>query len=379
MRVRAVIVVYSSTVVDHSGNVVSGGAEIYLSELSVLALRLGYQVTLVQCGPKQARSSWNGVDVRSVAWRPSLRRRRPDAELRTMLREFDRRETLVVFGSEGVAFRLGDGWRSLLIQHGIGFDYPTSGRSLGPLKAVRATGMAQSLVRWEALRSARSADFIVCVDYIYPTWLMTFDASMRRKVLTIPNFARLSGRRAYRYSPSPRILFARRLVERRGALLMANAIKLLRSRGADFQATFAGHGDAEEDLKAAFGNDRRVEFRRYPRELVQEIHSEHDIAVVPSLASEGTSFSLLEAMAAGCAVVATGVGGLTNVVIDGHNGLLCAPDPDALADAIGSLVRDQAMAARLARTGYETVEHAFGFDRWCQRWETVLTRMFELG
>lgn len=377
MTGRNVVLVYPSVVVDRSG-VVPGGAEIYLSELAALARSVGYVVTLVQFGSEAGRMSWGGVVVRSIVWRPSLLNRRPSAELKEILKDFCVSETLVIFGSEGVAFNLGGGWRSLLIQHGIGFDYPTSGRSLGPLKALRATGLAQSLVRWEAVRSARSVDFVVCVDYIYPTWLMTFDASMRQKVTTVPNFARLQGPRRYRYPSRPRILFARRLVERRGALLMADALKLLMDRGLDFHATFAGEGDAESLLKSALGDDVRIVYTRYPRELVHEIHSEHDIAVVPSLASEGTSFSLLEAMAAGCAVVATGCGGLTNVVIDGHNGLLCDPEASALANAIERLMRDQEMACRLARTGYETVKHAFGFERWCAQWEGVLTRMFKV-
>lgn len=379
MSGRTLVLAYPSIVIDGSGAVVPGGAEIYLSELAVVAKDLGYRVVLAQCGAQSERRNWNGVDVRTIHWRPSLLRRKPAGALRRLLAEFDPCTSLVVFGSEGVACELPDGWRSLLIQHGIGFDYPTSGRSLGPLKLLRSTGIAQSLVRRGMVQAARCVDLVVCVDHVYPTWLTTFDFSMRQKLLTITNFARLPGPRAYQRTSRPRILFARRLVERRGALLMADAIRLLRQRGLEFEATFAGDGDMEGRLKAAMRETPGVEFTSYPRERVQEIHAAHDIAVVPSLASEGTSFSLLEAMAAGCAVVATSIGGLTNIVIDGHNGLLCEPNPEALADAIERLVLDPELSARLAQTGYETVEHSFGFDRWRMQWKRAFDRVFAAG
>jgi len=56
----------------------------------------------------------------------------------------------------------------------------------------------------------------------------------------------------------------------------------------------------------------------------------------------------LEAMAAGCPLVASGVGGLTELVQHGQNGLLCRPeDPDDLADKIRTLLQNPTLAARL--------------------------------
>ena len=70
--------------------------------------------------------------------------------------------------------------------------------------------------------------------------------------------------------------------------------------------------------------------------------------------------SLLEAMAAGCPVVATRAGGIPDLVEDGVNGLLVEPgDRDALALALHRLLVDRDLAARLGRAARETVRRRF--------------------
>ncbi|OGL05275.1 MAG: hypothetical protein A3J45_04130 [Candidatus Rokubacteria bacterium RIFCSPHIGHO2_02_FULL_69_13] len=89
-----------------------------------------------------------------------------------------------------------------------------------------------------------------------------------------------------------------------------------------------------------------------------------DCFVLPSL-SEGFSFALLEAMAAGRPIVATRVGGIPEVVRDAEQGLLVpAADPGALATAIVRVLRDEALAqglgreARAASERYTLAAHA---------------------
>jgi glycosyltransferase involved in cell wall biosynthesis len=66
--------------------------------------------------------------------------------------------------------------------------------------------------------------------------------------------------------------------------------------------------------------------------------------------------SLLEAMASAIAVVATRVGGIPDLVTDGHNGFLVdAKDPDDLADKIQMLVDDSRKRRLFAERGYEHV------------------------
>ncbi|HEX4565515.1 MAG TPA: glycosyltransferase family 4 protein [Vicinamibacterales bacterium] len=80
-----------------------------------------------------------------------------------------------------------------------------------------------------------------------------------------------------------------------------------------------------------------------------------DFAVVPSH-WESFGLSAAEAMSSGLAVVASAVGGLTDYIVDGANGLLVpAQNPPALADAIVKLVNDPALRSRLAAAARDTV------------------------
>jgi glycosyltransferase involved in cell wall biosynthesis len=92
-----------------------------------------------------------------------------------------------------------------------------------------------------------------------------------------------------------------------------------------------------------------------------------DIFVLPSL-SEAFSNSLMEAMACGCCVVASRVGGNPELVIDGEAGLLFpARDSAELTRVLDRLLKDGALRARLAAAGSERIRRQFTIARAAQR------------
>jgi glycosyltransferase involved in cell wall biosynthesis len=93
------------------------------------------------------------------------------------------------------------------------------------------------------------------------------------------------------------------------------------------------------------------------------LYAEAQVAVVPSL-YEGFSLPAVEAMACGVPLVATTGGALPEVVgADGANALLVTPDdPEALAAAIGRVLSDDALAARLGRGGRDRVLGRFTWE-----------------
>jgi glycosyltransferase involved in cell wall biosynthesis len=99
------------------------------------------------------------------------------------------------------------------------------------------------------------------------------------------------------------------------------------------------------------------------------------VAVMPSL-NEALSNVLLESMAAGAPVVATRVGGTPEALVDGVNGLLVEPgDAGAIATAVGCLLDDRALAARLGRTARECIAHKFSVERMVQATEHLYANL----
>ena len=100
-----------------------------------------------------------------------------------------------------------------------------------------------------------------------------------------------------------------------------------------------------------------------------------DIFVLPSL-SEALSNSLMEAMACGCAVVASRVGGNPEIVYPGKTGLLFpAGDPGSLAAALKELLENQEFRLRLAAAGSSFIERNFSLSQAAHRMEEIYREM----
>jgi len=98
-------------------------------------------------------------------------------------------------------------------------------------------------------------------------------------------------------------------------------------------------------------------------EDIRTVWAQSHVAVLPSR-REGLPKSLLEAAACGRAMVATDVPGCREIVRDGVNGLLVAPDqPAALADAIERLARDGALRQRFGSAARQIVCEEFSSAR----------------
>jgi sugar transferase (PEP-CTERM/EpsH1 system associated) len=107
------------------------------------------------------------------------------------------------------------------------------------------------------------------------------------------------------------------------------------------------------------------------RSDVAELLPQFDIFALPSQA-EGISNTLLEAMACGCAPVATEVGGNPELVEEGSNGLLVpAEDSAALAAALARLVDDAALRRRLADASLARARERFSLDGMMAAYEAL--------
>jgi glycosyltransferase involved in cell wall biosynthesis len=121
---------------------------------------------------------------------------------------------------------------------------------------------------------------------------------------------------------------------------------------------------------AELGLGRRCVFEPGTKQVAERLQA-IDIFVLPSL-SEAFSNSLMEAMACGCCVVASRVGGNPELVIDGESGLLFrAGDPADLAKYLALLVADAGLRQRLASGGVQRIREHFTIAQAAQRMAAI--------
>jgi glycosyltransferase involved in cell wall biosynthesis len=154
---------------------------------------------------------------------------------------------------------------------------------------------------------------------------------------------------------------------------LVRATALVAQRAPEMRVEVAGGGPCQEGLKrlaADLGVVDRITFTDELRD-VAAVLARARMFVLPSL-SEGTPLTVLEAMACGLPVVATRVGGIPDVVIEGETGLLVpAADPPALAEAVLSLWRDPERGEAMGKAGRKRTEEWFDVRQMVANYETL--------
>jgi glycosyltransferase involved in cell wall biosynthesis len=158
---------------------------------------------------------------------------------------------------------------------------------------------------------------------------------------------------------------------------LLRALSELAQSGMRFSAFLVGEGPLRQELEGLAGSlDIESEVRfvgEMDEEAVAEILHVTDVFVLASL-REGTPTAVIEAMAAGCPVVATRVGGTPELVIDGVTGILVDPsNPKALASALRQLLTDQTLCRRMGAAGRERAAACFSIERMVHEYEDLYT------
>ena len=161
------------------------------------------------------------------------------------------------------------------------------------------------------------------------------------------------------------ITFIGRLDGYKGVDYLLNGFKTLLSRIDKVTLVIVGTGPDETHLKYLAEEleiQGHVAFRG-KQENITSILSGTDIFVLPSL-SEGMSNVLLEAMACGLPIVATAVGGNSDLISDRYNGILIPPhDSMSLGEALVELMKNDRLARTLGYAARKTIEDHYSMDR----------------
>ena len=164
------------------------------------------------------------------------------------------------------------------------------------------------------------------------------------------------------------MLCASRFADDKGHQYLIDSVKLLKERTKKpFTLVLAGDGPLLELSKAqvkALGLEDVVTFIGF-RKDIKNLYKGSDL-YVNSSQHEALSFLIIEAMAAGLPVIATDMGGNSDIVNDQAScGLLVTyDDPDSMATAMQKLLEDEALLAKCREGAARTIQEKFEIHKW---------------
>ena len=341
-----------------------GGVETYIYNLCRVMIDKGIEPEVYQTSSMSFDKKHEGVLVHGIPVHPK-------GLVKAALSHIPQNE-VVIFANDEVVYGKYDG-TIINLQHGIGWDYQKH-QYRGELFEIlyRLQALKENIRR---IKNSKAANYVVCVDYNYVNWFRTQVNYVKPNFVIIPNFTEIPKKQPQKPVDIVNLIFARRFTGYRGTRIFTAAIKKLIPLYENLYVTYAGTGPDEMWIKDQLAGQERVTFTSYKSNESLKIHADKHIAVVPSIGSEGTSLSLLEAMASGCAVVCTNVGGMTNVVLDHYNGLMVDPTEVAIFTAIEELIRDCELRTAVSNKAYDTVKTAFSKEKWVTSWRAFLDKL----
>ena len=167
----------------------------------------------------------------------------------------------------------------------------------------------------------------------------------------------------------PVICFAARLLRDKGVFQFVEAARILKTRNVQARFLLAGDPDlknpssvTEQDL-SVWREEDVVEILGYQRNI-PALYAESNMVCFPSFYGEGLPKTLIEAAAAGRAVVTTDHPGCRDAIIPNETGLLVSVrDTESLADALQWLIEHPKERADMGRAGRALAEREFGIDK----------------
>jgi glycosyltransferase involved in cell wall biosynthesis len=372
---------------DDEASVGGGGIGTLISYLCPLLERMGHDVTVSQCSGHSFDVTWGDTRVVGIPGYPGpgCPNEKVVQRLRNLaLRQPYTHKCIEIFAADFFSIKNNNPF-AICVQNGIAWDADIR---LLTNKKIYYTALGEKIFRYRCqLRGLRRFETCynrVAVDLYFLNWYRSFRG---------PDF---TGRLFYNPNPAPagdwnmkrenpenregpvRIIFARRFVPEKGTRLISEIFQKLLILRPNIQITLAGEGPDRSLFTEIFSNDRRVRITSYKTEESLNVHENHDIAVIPSLCGEATCLSVLEAMAAGCAVIATNMGGTITEIIDGFNGILCWPTKDSLLEGLLKLIDYPEERLEMQRRGWEITQRSFGLKQWEKRWTDIIGEITDL-
>lgn len=342
-----------------------GGSQRYVLELTKLLLSLDYEVRIFQKSSITFHTKlFNNVDVFGVKTAINTF---GTMEFSFKVSRLISNQELSIYVYQESSFPFVKR-KSIAIQHGINW----SGNEL--IRKFFNTYIVQPFLLKRLVK-------IICVDTAYINWVTTqlninkFD---RNKLEYIPNFVdvkkHFSKAKWTDIDADQIILFPRRMVNHRGALLAYEAMKILWCKGKKYTINFCGYGPLSEIIMKDAEINGFIKFIKLYEKDFDEMPLEYarsHLAIIPTLLYEGTSLSCIESMASGLPVITTNIGGLCNLVIPNFNGSCINANAHDLAAEIEYILSSQKIWECYSKNGVLTGEK-LDIHYWRKKWTKIL-------
>lgn len=360
-----------STFLDLDGNnMFFGGAERYIIELYNLLNELGYKLEVYQCANSNWVRYYRKIKVYGIK----------TGGINTFLlnQRFHKwvpKSLLTIYFQMNLASPLFNA-PSICVSHGIDWDNPW----------LQEKNFAYKRFLDNVLACFQNVSRVVSVDTNTINWIRATSYRLSSKFTYIPNFVNVeqfnSGKKELKENQDKLIiLYPRRMYEARGFTLLTQVIPGLIQKYPNIEFHFCGKADPINEIEI------NSLVAKYPQNIKwfylspEEMHNAYitaDISIIPTMYSEGTSLSCLEALASGNAVIATNVGGLPNIILPNYNGLLINPDVDEIRNALELLISNETLRNEISRNGIKTAE-VFSLENWKKSWEKILLEYLPLN
>lgn len=180
------------------------------------------------------------------------------------------------------------------------------------------------------------------------------------KIEIIPNYIDTDKFKPLDIKREPnRVVFVGRLEPVKNIMNMVKACV-----GIDVDLTIVGDGSQREEIKeVAFKNNIKIDFKGIvSQDDLPHVLNSNSICILPSL-SEGNPKSLLEAMSCGLACIGSNIEGITSIIKDKENGIICGTDVESINLSMKSLLADKDLLVRLGGNARNSILNEFSLEK----------------
>jgi glycosyltransferase involved in cell wall biosynthesis len=370
------ILIITHSLLDKTGSKLAlGGVQSYGELLVGLLGAQGHNVTVAQLGSFELKV-WRFSQVIGVESKDSLRRYYNKSH-----DKFD----LTIFLYFDFARWSNPSSKSIAVQHGVEFDgfYPVNQGIRRIHETLRYIFHYRMSYRHRVKRIFRNCQ-VVCVDTNWMSWVRItypfrrFEERMHYLPNTVNDRDAVEVESLRHVINSYKIvLIPRRFEKMRGVQFIVPVIKRLLKEHNDIFIVFAGSGRLENYIKEEL-KDYSNSFiaRGFNQSEMRWLYERAFITLVPTLYSEGTSISALEALKYGSILVTSQVGGLNDIVLNGHNGYSLRLISKDWINCINELIKSETDdALRLKRQGLNVYKTVFDYYKWSNSWMKIINEL----